>query len=149
MKIKIITVGKLKPEFSPTLNEYVKRMGRFCKLEIVEIAESYLPENPSPDDIKKALSAEAVAIKKQITGTVILLAVDGKQLSSEDFADYIKNKSKLTFIIGSSFGLDDGIAADLRLSFGRFTYPHSLMRIILVEQIYRAFMINSGSPYHK
>ncbi|MDR0974423.1 MAG: 23S rRNA (pseudouridine(1915)-N(3))-methyltransferase RlmH [Ruminococcus sp.] len=149
MKIKIICMGKLKSEFTPALEEYTKRMGRFCKLEIIEIPESYLPENPSDADIKKALAAEAVIIKKQTAGFSVALAIDGKALTSEDFAKTIASKSEISFIIGSSHGLDSSIKTDLRLSFGKFTYPHSLMRVILTEQLYRAFMINSGSKYHK
>ncbi|MDR0944014.1 MAG: 23S rRNA (pseudouridine(1915)-N(3))-methyltransferase RlmH [Ruminococcus sp.] len=151
MKIKIISIGKLKSEFAPALNEYTKRLGRFCKFEIIELSESYLPENPSEVDIAKALSAEAVSIKKHIAGEAVALALDGKSMSSEDLAEYIKDKSELSFVIGSSHGLSREILseADLKLSFSKFTFPHSLMRVILAEQLYRAFMINSGSKYHK
>jgi 23S rRNA (pseudouridine1915-N3)-methyltransferase len=151
MKIKIIAMGRLKSEFAPAINEYTKRMSRFGKLEIVELPESYIPETPSDTDIARALSAEAAAIKKHITGEAIALAVDGKMMSSEDFAEYIKNKGELTFIIGSSHGLSPEIqnAADTKLSFSKFTFPHSLMRVILAEQLYRACMINIGARYHK
>ncbi|MDR0987710.1 MAG: 23S rRNA (pseudouridine(1915)-N(3))-methyltransferase RlmH [Ruminococcus sp.] len=149
MKIKIVCVGKLKSEFSHALNEYVKRMGRFCKLEIVELPESFIPEKPSDSDIKKALFVESVNIKKHLSGTVVVLSLDGKQMSSESFAKYLSDKAVVTFVIGSSHGLDEAVPSDLKLSFGKFTFPHSLMRVILVEQIYRAFMINSGSVYHK
>jgi 23S rRNA (pseudouridine1915-N3)-methyltransferase len=149
MKIKIICMGKLKSEFSIALSEYVKRMGRFCRLEIIELPESYLPENPSAADIKKALDAEAAAIAKHLSGNVIALAIDGRQMSSEEFAEKISGGTEISFVIGSSHGLSGNIPADIKLSFGKFTYPHSLMRVILAEQIYRAFMINSGAKYHK
>jgi 23S rRNA (pseudouridine1915-N3)-methyltransferase len=151
MKIKIISIGKLKSEFVPALTEYTKRLGRFCKFEIVELPEGYLPENPAEADIAKALSAEAINIRKSITGTSVALAVNGKAMSSEDLAEYIKDKGEISFIIGSSHGLSDQIIkeADLKLSFSKFTFPHSLMRVILAEQLYRAFMINTNSKYHK
>jgi 23S rRNA (pseudouridine1915-N3)-methyltransferase len=151
MKIKIISIGKLKSEFAPALTEYTKRMSRFCKFEIIELPESYLPENPTQADITKALAAEAVSIKKQIAGICIALDVNGKAMSSEELAEYIKDKNELSFVIGSSHGLFREITAeaDLKLSFSKFTFPHSLMRVILTEQLYRAFMINSGSKYHK
>jgi 23S rRNA (pseudouridine1915-N3)-methyltransferase len=142
-------MGKLKSELSPALSEYVKRMGRFCKLEIIELPESYLPENPSAADIKKALDAECAAIARHLSGNVIALAIDGKAMSSEEFAEKISGSSEISFVIGSSHGLSNNIPAALKLSFGKFTYPHSLMRVILAEQIYRAFMINSGAKYHK
>jgi 23S rRNA (pseudouridine1915-N3)-methyltransferase len=147
MKIKIVCMGKLKSEFSSALSEYVKRMGRFCRLEIIELPESYLPENPSPADIKKALDTECSAIMRHLTGRVIALAIDGREMSSEEFAGIIDGE--ITFVIGSSHGLSGSLPADIKLSFGKFTFPHSLMRVILVEQIYRSFMINSGAKYHK
>jgi 23S rRNA (pseudouridine1915-N3)-methyltransferase len=151
MKIKIICIGKLKSEFSPALSEYVKRMRRFCRLEIIELPESYLPENPSPADIKKALDAEGAAVARHLSAKAktVILALDGRQMSSEEFAGEIAENSEITFVIGSSHGLSDSLSADLKLSFGKFTFPHSLMRVILVEQTYRAFMINSGAKYHK
>jgi 23S rRNA (pseudouridine1915-N3)-methyltransferase len=151
MKIKIISIGKLKSEFASALTEYTKRLGRFCKFEIVELPEGYLPESPSQADITKALSTEALSIRKNIAGTSVALAVSGKAMSSEDLAEYIKEKGEISFIIGSSHGLAADIIneADLKLSFSKFTFPHSLMRVILAEQLYRAFMINSGSRYHK
>jgi 23S rRNA (pseudouridine1915-N3)-methyltransferase len=151
MKIKIISIGKLKSEFAPALTEYTKRLGRFCKFEIIELPEGYLPENPTQADIAKALSAEALNIKKHTVGEVVALAIGGKSMSSEDLAEYIKDRGEMSFIIGSSHGIAAEIVneADLKLSFSKFTFPHSLMRVILAEQLYRAFMINSGSKYHK
>jgi 23S rRNA (pseudouridine1915-N3)-methyltransferase len=143
MKIKIICIGKLKKELIPAADEYIKRLSAFCKLEIIEIAESKLP------DIERALDAEALDILKRLSGVSIKLALNGVQSDSESFAEYISDKGEISFIIGSSHGLSDKVKADKALSFGKFTYPHGLMRVILLEQIYRAFMINSHRKYHK
>lgn len=144
IKINIIAVGKIKEEFyRSAVAEYVKRLGRFAKVEIRE-----LPERPT-------LKQEAEDILRAAKGYVIALAIEGEPLSSEGFAQEIKalcNKgAEISFIIGSSCGLDGAVKAraDKLISFSLMTFPHQLMRVILAEQIYRAFMINSGSEYHK
>lgn len=143
-KIYFIVVGKIKEEFyREAVSEYAKRLSRFAKLEIKE-----LPERESPQ-------AEADEILRAARGYVIALAVEGKKCSSEGLAEKIKGLcdrgKEISFIIGSSCGLADKVkeSADELLSFSDMTFPHQLMRVILAEQVYRAFMINGGSTYHK
>ncbi len=144
IKVNIVCVGKLKEAFwREGVEEYAKRLSRFCKLEMKE-----LPEKSSP-------AAEADEILSRLSGHIVALAVEGKQTSSEGLAKNIKTLcdkgEEITFVIGSSCGLDDKVkaASDELLSFSQFTFPHQMMRVILLEQIYRAFMINSGATYHK
>ncbi len=149
MNITILCVGKLKEKYwQDAAAEYVKRLSRFCKLDIKELAES-------KTDSSAEESAEIVA-KIPKGAYVIALDVGGKRLSSEGLAEKIDalatgGISHICFIIGGSNGFDDSVraAADLRLSFSDFTFPHQLMRVILLEQIYRAFKINAGEKYHK
>lgn len=143
-KINIVCVGKIKEDFyRAAVNEYLKRLSRFAKVEIKEIAEG------------RSLEDEASGILKAAKGKIIALCVEGVGYSSEKLASYIKTLTdggaEATFIIGSSYGLADSVKAqaDLKLSFSEMTFPHQLMRVILCEQIYRAFMINSGGEYHK
>ncbi|MDE6586010.1 MAG: 23S rRNA (pseudouridine(1915)-N(3))-methyltransferase RlmH [Clostridia bacterium] len=143
-KINIVCVGKIKEEFyRSAVTEYLKRLQRFAKVEIKELAEG------------RDIEDEAPAILRSLKGFIIALCIEGKKLSSEALADEIKKLcdrgEEITFIIGSSCGLSESVknAADLRLSFSDMTFPHQLMRVILCEQVYRAFMINSDSAYHK
>ena len=143
-KVNIVCVGKLKEKFyADAVTEYCKRLTRFAQVTVRELPE------------KRTLSEEAELILKELRGIVIVLAVEGHKLSSEGLADKIKTLcdagKEMTFVIGSSCGLDSKVknAADWLLSFSDMTFPHQLMRVILCEQIYRAFMINSGSEYHK
>ena len=144
IKVNIVCVGRIKEEYlRGACAEYVKRLSRFCKTEIKELAEGRNPKE------------EAAGIIKCASGYKIALCVEGESFSSPALAERIKKLcdrgEEITFIIGSSCGLDDSVkqAADLRLSFSEMTFPHQLMRVILLEQVYRAFMINSGSEYHK
>lgn len=143
-KINIVCVGKIKEDFyRNAIGEYLKRLTRFAAVNISE-----LPEGKNPE-------AEAAGILKACRGYVIALCIEGEKLSSEALASRLKKLcdrgDEVTFIIGSSCGLADRVKehADLKLSFSDMTFPHQLMRVILTEQIYRAFMINSGSAYHK
>lgn len=143
-KIYFVVVGKIKEDFyTDAVQEYIKRLSRFAKVEIKE-----LPEGANPD-------AEADSILRACKGYVIALAVEGEKISSERLAEKLKkltNEGKeISFVIGSSCGLSSKVkqAADYRLSFSDMTFPHQLMRVILAEQVYRAFMINAGSTYHK
>ncbi len=143
-KVNIVCVGKIKEEFyRNALTEYLKRLSRFAKVEVKEIAEG------------RNLEEEAEGILRAVKGYCIALCVEGKKLSSEALAEKIKTLcdkgEEITFIIGSSCGLSDAVKerADFKLSFSDMTFPHQLMRVILAEQIYRSFMINSGSTYHK
>lgn len=158
IKVQLIALGKLKEKYlENAVSEYQKRLSRYCKLEIVELEPIRLPEKPSQAEIDSALSREAEMIIKKIpqNSDIFTLCVEGKPLSSEKFAENValsQNGGKnLTFIIGSSYGLSEKVKAlsRLRLSFSQMTFPHQLFRVMLLEQIYRAFKINEGSAYHK
>lgn len=158
IKCKIIALGSLKEKFfKEASGEYIKRLSRFCDLDICEIEPQKLPEKPSLGEIENALKKEAEQINKKIpqNSLVISLCVEGKQMSSEKLAEKIKEVfdigKGLCFIIGSSHGLAEEVKknSDLRLSFSEMTFPHKLFRVMLLEQIYRGFMINAGSEYHK
>lgn len=156
MKIKIVCVGSVKEEFfKQAINEYVKRLSRFVTVEVVEIKESKLPANFSEADVEKALEKENEQLFKAVEGYVFVCDLNGKELTSEDFAKGIKKLENLTstisFVIGSSYGLSHRIKqrANFLLKFGNFTYPHQLFRVILMEQIYRAYTIINNVTYHK
>mgnify|MGYP002797941797 FL=1 len=143
-KIYFVVVGKIKEAFyRDAVAEYIKRISRFAKTEIRELPEGVNPE------------AEADEILRAVRGYVVALAVEGEKISSEGLASRLKRLGdegrEITFVIGSSCGLSERVksAADWKLSFSDMTFPHQLMRVILAEQVYRAFMINSGSAYHK
>ena len=158
-KITVLCVGKLKERFyQEAAAEYVKRLGRHCKLDVVELPESRLPEDPSPGEIQRALAAEAAAIREKLPrgGAVIALCIEGKQISSEELAQFLADRAgsgagDVAFVIGSSHGLADEVkrAAALKFSMGRIPLPHQLARLVLTEQIYRACTINAGMKYHK
>ena len=158
IKITLITLGKLKEKYlRDAVDEYAKRLSRYCKLDIVELAPVNLSEKPSQSEIDAALLKEAETIEKRIPeGSIVsALCVEGKANTSEQFAAFVdKNTNSgknMCFIIGSSYGLSDNIKqkADLRLSLSEMTFPHQLFRVMCLEQIYRAFKINEGSTYHK
>jgi len=158
IKITLITLGKLKEKYlRDAVDEYSKRLSRYCKLDIVELTPVSLPEKPSQNEIDCALEKEAEMIKRRIPdgNVVVSLCVEGKSMSSEGFAQFIDcniNSGKnMCFIIGSSYGLSDNIKqiSGLKLSLSAMTFPHQLFRSMLLEQIYRAFKINEGSTYHK
>ncbi len=158
IKVTIIALGKLKEKYlESAVSEYKKRLSRYSKLEILELDPIRLPEKPSGAEIDSALLKEAEMIAKKIpqNSDVYTLCVEGKPLSSEKFAQNISesqnNGKNLTFIIGSSYGLSETVKAlsKIRLSFSQMTFPHQLFRVMLLEQIYRAFKINEGSAYHK
>ena len=159
MKIKIVTVGKLKEKYlKDGIAEYTKRISRFAKLEIIELTDEKTPDKASELENQKILETEGARILSKVRERdfVVVLAIEGKTFSSEDFSKQleqasIKGYSTLTFIIGGSLGLAPIVTnrANLSVSFGRLTLPHQLMRLVLVEQIYRAFTIQQGSPYHK
>ncbi len=159
MNITVIALGKLKEKYlKDAISEYSKRIGAYGKLDIVELTPVRLSDSPSQTEIDNALSKEAEEIKKKIPNGsyVFSLCVEGKQKSSEELAKTIQDvtlngKSNIVFIIGSSFGLSPEIKklSDSRLSFSPMTFPHQLMRVMLLEQIYRAFQINTNGKYHK
>ncbi len=158
MKMNLIAVGKLKEDYlRGAVAEYTKRIGAYAKINIVEIAECKCPENPSDAEIRRVLEKEGEAIIAKIPkgSFVIPLCIEGKQQSSPCFAETIEkislNYSEITFIIGGSFGLSESVKrlSGLKLSFSEMTFPHQLMRVILLEQVYRAFSIINHSKYHK
>ena len=158
-KVTILCVGKLKEKFYiDAAAEYVKRLSRFCKLELVELPEERLPEDPSPAQIEAALLKEAAAIRAKLPSgaALIALCVEGEPRSSEALARQMaawasQGVGHLVFLIGGSFGLHPSIKAEarLRLSMSPMTFPHHLARVMVLEQIYRAYQINAGTKYHK
>ena len=159
MNITVIALGKLKEKYlKDAISEYGKRISAYGRLDIIELTPVRLSDNPSQTEIDNALAKEAEEIKKKIPNGsyVFSLCVEGKQKSSEELAKAINDvalngKSNIVFIIGSSFGLSPEIKklSDCRLSFSPMTFPHQLMRVMLLEQIYRAFQINNNGKYHK
>lgn len=159
MKITIIAVGKIKEKyFTGAIEEYSKRLSRYCKLNIIEVADEKTIENTSDTEIAMIQEKEAERILKNISDDsyVVTLEILGKMLDSVELADKIKNvtvngKSHICFIIGGSVGLHSSVSmrADFKLSFSKMTFPHQLMRVVLLEQVYRAFRINNNEPYHK
>lgn len=160
LNVNLITVGKLKESYlRDACAEYQKRLQTFCKLNIVELNESRLPDSPSEKEIKTALSNEGKAMMSLLSGNScynITMCIEGKQLSSVKFAEKLEKisvdgKSTVNIVIGSSFGIADEIKvmSDFKLSMSEMTFPHQLARVMLLEQLYRAFQINSGGKYHK
>lgn len=159
MKISVLTVGKIKEKYlRDAIAEYSKRLSRYCKLEIIEVSDEKTPDNASEHEEDLIRAKEGERLKKYIKdgAYVIALAIQGKQTTSEGFAEKIHNlglkgESHIVFIIGGSIGIDRTILkeADELLSFSQMTFPHQLMRVVLLEQIYRAFRIINGEPYHK
>jgi 23S rRNA (pseudouridine1915-N3)-methyltransferase len=159
MNITIVTVGKLKEKYlKQGIDEYLKRLTAYAKVEIIELPDEKAPETLSDIEMIQIKEKEGERILGKISqdAHVIALAIEGKMKSSEDLAETLDKlatygKSKVVFIIGGSLGLSNEVMqrADEALSFSRMTFPHQLMRLILVEQIYRAFRIIRGEPYHK
>ena len=158
-EIRIVCVGKLKEAYwRDAVSEYAKRLSRFCTLTVDEVREELLPKNASAKDEENVKAEEGKRILERIPeGTyTILLDVSGKELSSEAFAARleelaVEGKSRLAFVIGGSLGVSGDVRrrADFRLSFSPMTFPHQLMRVVLLEQIYRAFKIRANETYHK
>ena len=162
-RVTLLCVGKLKEKFyAEAAAEYAKRLSRYCKLEIVELAEERLPEDPSPAQIDAALAREAEAIRKKLppSSRLVALCVEGRLRSSEELAQTMAAwaagvdnglEKRLVFLIGGSFGLHESIKAEAwtKLSMSPMTFPHHLARVMLLEQIYRVCQINAGTKYHK
>lgn len=159
LSVHIICVGKLKEKFYiDAAGEYAKRLGGYCRLNLVELGEERVPEKPSQAQIDQALAKEAAAINGKIPpgSSVVALCVEGRMRSSEEFAHLISTwtnraEKHLVFVIGSSFGLHPSVKAGAwaQLSMSPMTFPHHLARVMLLEQVYRAFKITEGSSYHK
>ncbi|MCI6361184.1 MAG: 23S rRNA (pseudouridine(1915)-N(3))-methyltransferase RlmH [Eubacterium coprostanoligenes] len=159
MKVTVIAVGKLKEKYlRDACEEYLKRLGTYSKVSIVEVNEERCSDNPSESEIENVKQKEGQRIIAKIPkgSFIVPMCIEGTQFSSEDFAKKIEatavaGNSDITFIIGGSFGLSDEVKSlgKLKLSFGKLTLPHQLMRVVLLEQIYRAFSILNNSKYHK
>ena len=159
MKITVITVGKIKEKYlKDAIAEYSKRLSKYCKLEIVEVADEKTPDNASEvvEDAIRSKEAERILKYVKDDAFVITLEINGKQLSSEELADKIdklgiQGTSHIIFIIGGSIGLGQEVLqkSNFALSFSKMTFPHQLMRVVLLEQIYRSYRIINGEPYHK
>lgn len=159
MNIRLICVGKIKEKYlMQGISEYAKRLSRYAKVEMIEVEDEKAPESLSPAQTQLVREKEGLRLGRHIRGDAvkIVLAIEGQSYSSEEFSNTLQQyglsgKSRIDFIIGGSLGLDEDIIkhADLLLSFSQFTFPHQLMRLILLEQIYRAFKIAKGEPYHK
>ncbi|EDL65395.1 23S rRNA (pseudouridine(1915)-N(3))-methyltransferase RlmH [Bacillus sp. SG-1] len=159
MNISIVTVGKLKEKYlKQGIDEYLKRLSAYAKVEIIEVSDEKAPEELSETEMAQVKGKEGERILSKISpdAHVIALAIEGKMRTSEDLADNLDKlatygKSKVTFVIGGSLGLSDEVMkrANETLSFSKMTFPHQLMRLFLVEQVYRAFRINRNEPYHK
>ncbi|WNF89807.1 23S rRNA (pseudouridine(1915)-N(3))-methyltransferase RlmH [Vagococcus fluvialis] len=159
MKIKIIAVGKLKEKYlKQGIAEYEKRLGKYCKFEIIEVPDEKAPENLSDAEMLQVKEKEGQKILSKISDAdyVYALAIQGKEITSEGFAEHLdslstRGTSSFAFVIGGSLGLSDEVMkrSNVQISFGRLTYPHQLMRLILTEQIYRCFRIINGHAYHK
>lgn len=159
MNITILCVGKIKEKFyQQAIEEYAKRLSRYCKLQIIEVQDEKTPDRASEKEELQIKKTEAERMLKQLSDQsyTIALAIDGKQYDSVRFANKISQlgvtgKSHITFIIGGSLGLDDGLLSrcNEKISFSAMTFPHQLMRVILLEQIYRGYRIINNEPYHK
>ncbi len=159
MNITIISVGKLKEKYLKMgIEEYTKRLGSYAKIDLVEVADEKAPENLSDADMEivKKKESERILAKIGADTYVIALAIEGKMKSSEQLADDLQSlmtygRSKIAFVIGGSLGLHEDVMkrSDEKLSFSKMTLPHQLMKLVLIEQVYRAFRIIKGEPYHK
>lgn len=159
MRITVVCVGKIKEKFyRDAVAEYEKRLSKYCRLEIVEVADEKTPEGASVLQEERILEKEAGRILERIRGDALIctLEISGKKLSSEGFAEWmqhlaVRGNSHINFVIGGSLGLHRSVRArsDFALSFSDMTFPHQLMRVILCEQIYRSFRIINNEPYHK
>jgi len=158
MKITIIAVGKIKEKYLVEgIKEYTKRLSKYTKLEIIEVPDEHAPENLSKKELDIIKDKEGTKIESRIKDSyVIALDIKGVMFTSEELANKIEdiktyNSSHITFIIGGSLGLSNSVLrkANLKMSFSEMTFPHQLMRLILLEQVYRSFRINNNEPYHK
>ena len=159
MNVSLICVGKLKEKFYiEAAAEYQKRLGPFCRFQLIELPEEKLPQDPSQAQIDAALRKEAAAVRAKLppSSSLVALCIEGRMRSSQELAGLLQtwehNSAKhLVFLIGSSFGLDESLKGEawVKLSMSPMTFPHHLARVMLLEQLYRGFQINNGSKYHK
>lgn len=159
LSLKLLCIGKLKEKYlKDACLEYSKRLGAFCRLEIAELAEERISDNPSRSEINRVIEAEGKRLLQKVEkcDAIVTMCIEGEQLSSTELASFIDKTavlgvSSIAFVIGGSYGLCDEIKAKskLRLSMSKMTFPHQLARVMVLEQLYRAFQISSGGKYHK
>ena len=158
MKIKIYAIGKIKDFYKLGVDEYVKRLSSYCKIEIVELKDESISDKPSKAETKKAIDIEGKRVISLLKDNEYLIGLDlnKKEMDSVEFSRYLSNKleqsgSNISFVIGGSYGLSEELKSRINdsFSFGKMTFPHQLARLILLEQIYRAFKINNNETYHK
>ncbi len=156
IKVKVVCVGKIKESyFVEAVKEYEKRLSKFCQFQIKEIKEENFNDNPSESDIKNIINKEGENILREVKGQAYLLDLQGKAYSSQEFASLIKGNvdkgNEITFIIGGSYGVSEEVKSKVqnKITFSKMTFPHTLFRVMLVEQIYRAYTIINGAKYHK
>lgn len=156
IKFRIVCVGNIKENYlKQAIEEYSKRINKYAKCEIIECKEEKLSPNPNNAEINKVLDLESENIIKNLSGYSVLCDINAQELTSPELADFIKEKtqqsSTITFVIGSSYGVSDKVrkSVDARLSFSKCTFPHMLMRVVLLEQIYRSLAIINNATYHK
>lgn len=157
--VTILSLGKLKERYMRDFSaEYEKRLSAFCKLQIVELSPERLSENPTPNEIARALAEEAKAILSKLpqNAYVFSMCIEGKQMTSEQFSQKlsalaVEGTSNIVFVLGSSFGLSEEVKkrSNFRFSMSEMTFPHQMARVMLLEQLYRAFQIGNGGKYHK
>ena len=155
LKINLVVVGRVKEEyFKGGIDEYLKRLSRFATVNLVELKEENY-NAPTPSQIQKIIELEGDSILKKLKGEVVSLCIEGEKLSSTQFADYIKERvdkgQEMTFVIGGSYGIDKRVKdlSSKKLSFSNMTFPHTMFRLMFVEQLYRAFTIINNTSYHK
>lgn len=155
-KVRLITVGKVKEKyFSEAVEEYAKRLKRFCDFSIIEVKEENFVKEPDFKEAERIKRAEGENILKELRGKTVVFAIEGKECSSEEFAALIKGvkdgAGEISFVIGGSYGVSDEVKkrADYKISFSEMTFPHAMFRVMCIEQIYRGFTIISGAKYHK
>lgn len=159
MHISIVCVGKIKEKyFTMAIDEYIKRLSRYCKIDIIEVADEKTPDNASDnlEDLIKKKEGDRILKHIKDDSYVITLEIQGKMQDSLEFSKHleklgIEGKSNVVFVIGGSLGLHNCVSqrSDFKLSFSKMTFPHQLMRVVLLEQIYRSYRIINGEPYHK
>lgn len=156
IKINVVCVGKIKEKyFASAVEEYSKRLSRFCKLSVTEVKEENFVAEPDKAEIEIIKRKEGLSIIDKIKGRCVLADIDGKSYSSEEFAlflaDFVNKGQEVTFVIGGSYGVSDEVKnkSDDKISFSKMTFPHTLFRVLLLEQLYRAFKINENGRYHK
>lgn len=156
IKINIVCVGKVKESYyKEAISEYTKRLSRFASVKIIEVKEENFTDNVNESEIQTIIKKEGENILKEVKGKAILMDINGVEYSSKNFSNFVSKfidkGDEMTFIIGGSYGVSEQvkISADEKISFSKMTFPHTLFRVMLVEQIYRAFMIRENSKYHK